>query len=337
MASSAAQQMFNSLSPQEQQQVQASIAGNPNGLDDWYQNAARAGDPRAIRAGGSGQSEDFERFNPGTLTGWAQGFYDEAASRAAGRPQFRSMRGEQGYFDKPTECPPGMGPSGPNESDPCTTKGYSEPAVGGGATTAPGAATGASGPSQQQLDMSMLYSPLRGLLENQGHFLRGFDPNPGDGQAGVRGGIMGGGGMWWSPTQGQTSAAPVQTGGMELKPATASGVTGSVPGQSGVYGGYNPGGGTSPGGIFSQPGGAQQGGAEAKQGHGAWSPANPYGGYNPAANTSSLANVLTPLQSQAAPSPLAGAVMPFQAQQRKKDPLTGMLSGFSTKQGGSWF
>ena len=123
MASAAAQQMFNSLSPQEQQAVQASIAGNPNGLDDWYQAAARAGDPRAIRAGGSGQSEDFARFNEGTLTGWAQQYYDEAASRAAGRPQFRSMRGAEGFYDKPTECPPGMGPGGPNESDPCVPYG----------------------------------------------------------------------------------------------------------------------------------------------------------------------------------------------------------------------
>src|SRR5512139_1144622 len=121
MASAAAQQMLNSLPPDEQARVMASIQGNPNGLDDWFQAAARAGDPRAIRAGGVGQSEDFARFNEGTLTGWAQQYYDEAASRAAGRPQFRSMRGAEGYYDKPTECPPGMGPSGPNESDPCVS------------------------------------------------------------------------------------------------------------------------------------------------------------------------------------------------------------------------
>lgn len=325
MASAAAQQMFNSLSPEEQARVTASIAGNPSGLDDWYQNAARAGDPRAIRAGGAGQSEDFERFNEGTLTGWSRQYYDEAASRAAGRPQFRSMRGAEGYFDKPTECPPGTGPSGPNESDPCTAKGYSEPAGGTGATTAPGAATGAAGPSQQQLDMSMLYSPLRSLLANQGSFLRGFDPNPGDGQAGVRGGIMGGGGMWWSPTQNQpaAAAAPVQTGGMELKPTTGA-VLPTTPGQ---YGGINP--------AMSQPGGARQA-PEIGRSPMPTAPGQ-YGGINPTANTSSLAGVLAPFQSQQMPSPLAGSMMPFQAQQRKKDPLTGMLSGFATKQGNSWF
>jgi hypothetical protein len=156
MASPAAQQMFSGLSPEEQARVTASLAGNPNGLEDWYQAAARAGDPRAIRAGGQGQSEDFARFNEGTVSGWAQGYYDEAASRAAGRPQFRSMRGAEGFFDKPTECPPGMGPSGPNESDPCTAQGYSGAAVGapgpvGGAEVSGGLPTGG-------------FDPLKGIL-----------------------------------------------------------------------------------------------------------------------------------------------------------------------------
>lgn len=77
-----------------------------------------------IRQGAQGHSEDFARFNSGTVQGWGQQYYDAAASQAAGRPQFRSMRGAEVFYDKPTECPPGMGPSGPNESDPCTSTGY---------------------------------------------------------------------------------------------------------------------------------------------------------------------------------------------------------------------
>ena len=169
MPSPAAQQMFNSLSPEEQARVTASLAGNPNGLDDWYQGAARAGDPRAFAAGGTGQSEDFRRFlDPGgefnqqgqgaaTLAGWAQQYYDEAASRAAGRPQFRSMRGAEGFFDKPTECPPGMGPGGPNESDPCVPY--------GGPQTAPQPAPQAAPTATPQTAAG---NPFAGLLGAQG-------------------------------------------------------------------------------------------------------------------------------------------------------------------------
>ena len=44
-----------------------------------------------IRQGAQGQSEDFARFNSGTVQGWGQQYYDAAASQAAGRPQFRSI------------------------------------------------------------------------------------------------------------------------------------------------------------------------------------------------------------------------------------------------------
>ena len=330
MASAAAQQMFNSLSPQEQQAVQASIAGNPNGLDDWYQAAARAGDPRAIRAGGSGQSEDFARFNEGTLTGWAQQYYDEAASRAAGRPQFRSMRGAEGYFDKPTECPPGMGPSGPNESDPCTTKGYSEPAGGAGGVTG---GTGTTGGGQS---LSNTYSPLRDLLANQGSFLGQFDPTRGDGQAGVRGGTVGGGGIWWQPT-GQTTTSRLGTPQSVSAPNSVGWNNPNITQGAGLAGPQSWGGagasstkaapmGTPQAVGWNNPNitqGAPLGGAQS------------WGGSGTRPGTSSLESMLVPYQSQSAPqNALMGAVMPFQARRPWKDPLTTMLSG---NKGGSWF
>lgn len=306
MASPAAQQMFNSLSPEEQARVTASIAGNPNGLDDWYQAAARAGDPNAIRAGGAGQSEDFARFNEGTLTGWAQQYYDEAASRAAGRPQFRSMRGEQGYFDKPTECPPGMGPSGPNESDPCTTKGYSEPANGsGGASASPTGAAGVSGgPNWSQY----ANNPLAGLLMSQGGLA---------GQA-QQGGALAGGGTWWSRN------APARSA--EAKTWGAGNPAGY---QSAGKGASNP--------FLGMQPGIPQNVSEPRASTGGILPSTPgqYGGINPGANTSSLTGMLAPLQSQAQPSPLGNTLMPFQTQVRRKDPLANALG--PAQQAGGWF
>ena len=307
MASAAAQQMFNSLSPAEQARVTASIAGNPSGLDDWYANAAKAGDPRAIRAGGAGQSEDFARFNEGTLTGWAQGFYDEAASRAAGRPQFRSMRGAEGFFDKPTECPPGMGPSGPNESDPCTTKGYSEPA--GGATMAPGGATGAGGVSGGPNWSQYANNPLAGLLMSQGGIA---------GQA-QQGGALAGGGTWWSRN------APARA-------AEAKGGVGNnaLSGPAGGTGSSNPF-------VGMQPG-VPQNISEPRANTGGILPTQPgqYGGINPGGGASALSSMLTPLQNQAAPvSPLTSTLTPLMGQVRRRDPLTNALG--PAQQAGGWF
>jgi hypothetical protein len=74
---------------------------------------------------GGNRPEDMDRFlQTDTLNRWNPYLVTSGANAG----QYRSMRGAEGYFDKPTECPPGMYPSGPNETDPC---------VGGGGQQAP--------------------------------------------------------------------------------------------------------------------------------------------------------------------------------------------------------
>jgi hypothetical protein len=72
-----------------------------------------------IRKKSQGQSEDFGRFPDAQIAAW-QPWYDPASGK------FRSMRGAPGLFDKPTECPPGQSPGGPDETSPCV------PNAGGG-------------------------------------------------------------------------------------------------------------------------------------------------------------------------------------------------------------
>lgn len=98
---------------------------------DWANASEAAGDPRATysaggapttqaqaqtHAAGRGWSEDFQRFQDADLQRWAE-YYDPATGK------YRSSRGAEGYFEKPTECPDGMVPSGPNETDPCVPMG----------------------------------------------------------------------------------------------------------------------------------------------------------------------------------------------------------------------
>lgn len=96
---------------------------------------------------GGNRPEDMERFlQAPTLERWNP--YLETQGANAGK--YRSMRGAEGYFDKPTECPPGMYPGGPNETDPC---------VGSGGEVAPKQA--AAAPAQQQPGLQQVLAPLQ--------------------------------------------------------------------------------------------------------------------------------------------------------------------------------
>jgi hypothetical protein len=216
MASAAAQRYFNSFPAGQQAQIRASWGG-ADLMDEWFGNAVQSGavGPDGMRptsegatgptsstgnwtaaqlrdyAGQQGWSEDFQRFNDATLQGWINDYWDPQAMK------FRSMRGGEGYFEKPTECPPGMMPSGPNETDPCIgNSGEVAPKGSGGAGGRAGA--GAAGGFS---------SPLAEMLANQGSFLSGYDPTRGDNNPGVQGGVLKGGGLWWAPTP-QVTTAP---------------------------------------------------------------------------------------------------------------------------------
>lgn len=96
---------------------------------DAYRRGERGSDPSKVpgygdmgawrqwyaQQQGGTRPEDMARFSDATLAGWDP--YLVKQGQYAGK--YRSMRGAEGYFDKPTECPPGMVPSGPDEDDPC--------------------------------------------------------------------------------------------------------------------------------------------------------------------------------------------------------------------------
>lgn len=112
---------------------------------------------------GGNRPEDLARFSDATLAGWMP-FYDPQQGK------YRSMRGAEGWFDKPTECPPGSSPSGPSETDPCV------PNAGGGQAQ-PVAAPAVNQPAQGGMDLTGLLAGLQGTA-NTGGFTGGSVSQP---------------------------------------------------------------------------------------------------------------------------------------------------------------
>lgn len=79
----------------------------------------------ASKSGGNRPEDLASRFSDPTLAGWMPWYNPETG-------KYKSMRGAEGDFDKPTECPPGMVPSGPNEDDPCVDGSQAGAGGGGG-------------------------------------------------------------------------------------------------------------------------------------------------------------------------------------------------------------
>lgn len=133
MANPAAQTYFNSFDPATQAQIRASWAGNPNGMDDWFNAAQGAGavGPTGERKGGGGDqgagvntgagsggmtpqklrqharqqgwSEDFARFDDALLEGWISRSWDPAKGKFRSEHAPQGASGDWAYVEKPTE------------------------------------------------------------------------------------------------------------------------------------------------------------------------------------------------------------------------------------------
>lgn len=105
-------------------------------------------------------SEDFERFDDATIGGWLKNYWDDGAKK------FKSGRqGVTGFWEKPTECPPGMVPFGPSENAKCVSEAEAAAAAGGPGAAGPAKPTeiGAEGFRMSDLVGSMVWNRVRGV------------------------------------------------------------------------------------------------------------------------------------------------------------------------------
>jgi len=151
-----------------------------------------------------GWSEDFDRYPDETLQRWLK-YWNPHQMR------FNSMRGANGTFEKPQECPEGTSPGGPNETDPCVKGG-----TGGGGDSASATATPAASTQGTQGQLAYTGNPLTDMLIYQFNNTGALGNQGQQNIFGMTGGREGqaapttpvsntaqelkGGGLWWAPT-----------------------------------------------------------------------------------------------------------------------------------------
>jgi len=194
-----------------------------------------APDEAAIRAAAQGQSEDFGRFASDDLKRWAPN-YDAAASQAAGRPQYRSSRGAPGFFDKPTECPEGQSPAGPDETSPCKDTDQLLAAQGAGVAQPGQAGTNGAGGGQPGSENYNPDDPLQArlmeLMQSGGGSMGGIGS----------GAFTGGGGAMWQeggPASSALTAATLNAFSPNAPSAQASGGGGAPAQMPGINASYS--------------------------------------------------------------------------------------------------
>lgn len=250
MASAAAERYLSTFSPEDQQAIRAG-----GDVDSWYQAAVSAGavpqnyvtgaaavgapqtastrpwwEMSAQEAGinpwqqdykqefGLTSGSDLARMSPEQRARWSMEHIDDLSAHGDRQRAFTQWMGWQRHFDPncPSNAPyQAEDGSGCVEKPDNTNRGYQQAAEGGGY------GSGGAGQGGQYGNVSSnLTSPLIDMLKMQGSFLGQYDPIKGDNSPGVRGGAMGGGGIWWSPTQqkgatGGVDTPTVATGGVD--------------------------------------------------------------------------------------------------------------------------
>lgn len=378
MASAAAERYLATFSPEDQQAIRAG-----GDVDAWYNAAVRAGavpqnfggtapvanwaNMTAEQAGINPWQQDYKqefartdaaalaRMSPEQRARWSMEHLDALDYRTR-QSSFDQWMAWQRHFDP--SCP-SSAPYQAEDGSGCVEKpdnsnaGYQQGQEAGGGGVQGGSGRGQNG--QQNLT-----SPLVDMLRMQGSFLGGYDPTRGDNTPGIRGGVAGGGSIWWTPT-GATTELPGTPAGAKTGGEIASGQTspgGWFPGNNipvrggeirnqttgpagpygGIMGGYNlPRGGNVGSSVIAR------GGPIASPASG---PAGPYGGIMGGQNVprqDALTAAMTGLQGQQPFSGLSlGGTMADNTLFPRRRPagLVGAISPFqrpAARRAGSWF